>query len=184
MPNRSQRRSSLGTRSGSREAAGGVTDCEKGRDVPVAPQWILLDGAQLCAGRCLLPPPVFSTLPRKLCLSTLFSTFQPKLGNSRNRGLWPPGLGSYSCEQSRRGASARPGGGRGCPAGLPSLGLTCDRETGAAAAALRAPTACACPSARFRFCFRTRGRTRDPEVALLSSRLTVCRCLGWEAAFG
>lgn len=64
----------------------------------------------------------------------LFSTFQPKLGNSQNRGLWLRGLGSYSCEQSRRGASARPGGGRGSPAGLPSLGLTCDRETAAAAA--------------------------------------------------
>ena len=30
--------------------------------------------------------------------------------------------------------SAQPGGGRGSPAGLPSLGLTCDRETGGAVA--------------------------------------------------
>ena len=30
--------------------------------------------------------------------------------------------------------SAQPGGGRGSPAGLPSLGLTCDRETGGAMA--------------------------------------------------
>lgn len=66
--------------------------------------------------------------------------------------------------------------GVGCPA-TPSLG-SCDRETGAAAAALRWRRRPARVGARgSAFCFRTRGRTRDPEVALFPAGGTVCRCL-------